>query len=425
MTRLLSVLLGAVALVAVAVAHGGHDSWPQWGGLDRNFQAGDADLATDWDESGPPALWRRPLGDGNSAISVLGRRLFTMHRKGESEAVVALDRRTGETLWERAWPAPTWKDFYDRYGRGPHVTPLVTGDRVYAAGIGGRLVCLEASSGDLIWQRELWETYELDPDGGGPSQLGYSSSPLLHRHMVLAVGGGPGRSVVALHRDTGEIIWSAEDLQPGFASPLLIQVGERRQLVVFGADRLIGLDPDTGRRLWQQAHETAYRVNASMPLWDGKSTLFVSSAYDTGSRALRLTDGGDGPRAEEIWSSREVKIHHQTSVLIDGRIYASSGDFGPTFLTAVDPSDGTVLFRQRGFAKANLVAVGGDLLILDEDGVLALGTAGREGIDVRARAQVFESRSWTVPTLVGTTLYARDRKEIAAFDLSPPERPEG
>lgn len=412
-------LLLAVALAGLAGAHLSADSWPQWGGHHRNFQAAPVELSSDWGEAGPPVLWRRPLGDGNSAISTHGRRLFTMYRNGDSEVAVALDRRTGKTIWERSWPAPTWEDFLDQYGLGPHVTPLVTGDRVYTAGIAGRLVSLEAATGELLWERDLWETYELDPNNGGPSQLGYSSSPLLHRHMVLAVGGGAGRSVVALHRDSGETIWAVEDLEPGFASPILITVGDQKQLVVFAADQVLGLDPETGRRLWQVPHRTAYRVNASTPLWDGESTLFVSSAYDSGSRAIRITTDGESSKAEELWVSREVEVHHQTSVLVDGRIYTSSGDFGPAFLTALDPADGRLLFRERGFAKANLLAVGTDLVILDEDGVLALAGAGASGLDVRARAQIFKSRSWTVPSLVGTTLYARDRKEIAAFDLLP------
>lgn len=408
-------------LAALVGAHQGSDSWPQWGGHHRDFQAAAVELSSEWGDDGPPVVWRRPLGDGNSAISVLGRRLFTMYRQDGNEVAVALDRRSGATLWERSWPAPTWEGFLHQYGLGPHVTPLVTGDRVYTVGIGGRLVCLEASTGEVVWQHELWESYKLDPNRGGPSQLGYSSSPLLYRHMVIAVGGGPGRSVVALHRDTGELVWASEDVQPGFASPLLIHVGERRHLVVFAADRVLGLDPENGERLWKIDHNTSYRVNASTPLWDGDDTLFVSSAYDSGSRAIRVTADGATSRTEEIWSSREVKVHHQTSVIVDGRIYASSGDFGPAFLTAVDPDSGKVFFRERGFAKANLVAAGSNLLILDEDGVLALAAAGPEGLEIRARSQVFESRSWTVPTLVGTTLYARDRKEIAAFDLAPVE----
>lgn len=413
----------ALSLAALAAAHMDHNSWPQWGGANHDFQAHAAELASDWGEDGPPELWRRELGDGNSGISVKGRRLFTMYRRGNDEVVVALDRKTGETLWERAWGAETWEDFYTEYGLGPHVTPLVTGDRVYAAGIAGRLVCLDAATGDEVWQRDLWEGYELRPNDAGPAQLGYSSSPLLHRHMVIAAGGANERSVLAIHRDTGETVWEATGFEPSFASPILIDVGGQLQVVLFAVDAVYGLDADTGARLWEHEHKTAYKVNATTPVWDGESLLFLSSAYDSGSRVLRLTRADGKTRVEQLWASREVEVHHQTSVLIDGRIYASSGDFGPAFLTAVDPASGELLFRERGFAKANLLAVGDDLLILDEDGVLALGAAGADGVDVRARAQVFDSRSWTVPTLVGTTLYARDRKEIVAFDLSPRKSP--
>ncbi len=416
---LIVISLALLSIAAVAVAHLDHDSWPQWGGQNRDFQAHAVDLSADWGEDGPPVLWRRALGDGNSAISVKGRRLYTMYRRGDAEVVVAMDRKTGETLWERSWQAETWKNFFDQYGLGPHVTPLATGDRVCTAGIAAKFVCLEAGTGEVIWQRDLWQGYELDPDNGGPAQLGYTASPLLYRHMILTLGGGSGGSVIALHIDTGETVWSAGDFEPSFASPILITVGDQRQLVVFAVDRVFGLDPENGARLWEFEHKTAYKVNAATPVWDGESILFISSAYDSGSRALRITRAGEATRVEQLWASREIQVHHQTSVLIDGLIYASSGDFGPTFLTTLDPADGSLLARERGFAKANLLAVGRDILILDEDGTLALGTARPDGITIRAQAQVFETRSWTVPTLVGTTLFARDRKEVVAFDLEP------
>ncbi len=412
----IAALLGS----ALAIAHLDHNSWPQWGGHEGNFQAHPVELSDKWGDDGPPVVWRRELGDGNSAISVKGRRLFTMYRRGEEEVAVALHRATGETLWEQAWRAEPWKNFLKDYGLGPHVTPLVTGDRVFTVGISGKLVALEANTGDILWAYNLWQGYTLDPDAGGPQQLGYSASPVLHRHMVIAVGGASSRAVVALDIDSGKPIWTAQGFEPSFASPTLITVGDQLQLVVFASDRVVGLDPETGKQLWEFEHRTPYNVNASTPLWDGEDLLFISSAYDAGSRALRIRQVEGKTQVEEAWSSRKIEVHHQTSVLIDGRIYASSGDFGPAFLTAINPADGSLLFRDRGFAKANLLAVGHLLLILDEDGNLALGAAGAEGIDIRARTQLFKSRAWTVPTLVGTTLYARDRHEIVAVELAPP-----
>jgi hypothetical protein len=76
-----------------------------------------------------------------------------------------------------------------------------------------------------------------------------------------------------------------------------------------------------------------------------------------------------------------------------------------------------MLWRDRSVARSTLVAVGRRLIILDEDGKLTLATPGAEGLVVHGQAQVFNGRSWTAPSLVGTTLYARDRREIVALDL--------
>lgn len=410
-TALVCLLLATTAVSAEP------SSWPQWGGPERDFQVTGAELAG-WGEDGPKVLWRRELGDGNSAIAVVGDRLFTMYRKDDREHVTALDRRTGATVWVHSWAArPIWETFYADFGYGPHVTPLVADGRLYAAGMAGRLVCLDAADGSEIWSRELWQGVDLASRKFGPLQLGYAASPLLHDGRLIVIGGSPEAAVLALDPATGASLWTASGLEPAFASPIVIDLDGSEQIVVFVADEIAGLDPATGAVLWRAEHETDYYVNASTPIWDGDDTLFVSSAYGSGSRALRLRRTEEGVEVDELWASRQVQVHHQSAVLIDGTVYASSGDFGPAFLKTVRLADGEVLSQERGFAKANLIAAGERLVILDEDGDLALATATPEGPKIEARAKVFESRSWTVPTLVGSTLYARDREEIVAFDL--------
>ena len=100
------------------------------------------------------------------------------------------------------------------------------------------------------------------------------------------------------------------------------------------------------------------------------------------------------------------------------RVYASSGDFGSAPVAAVDITTGDIVWRDRAVARSSLIAVGSQLLILDEDGTLMLATPGPDGLQVRRTHQVFSGRAWTPPTLIGTRLFLRDRKEIVALDLS-------
>lgn len=160
-----------------------------------------------------------------------------------------------------------------------------------------------------------------------------------------------------------------------------------------------------------------YGANLSTPAWDGRDTLLCSAAYDSGSRAVKLTieDGKIVPK--ELWCSNKMRVHHGNIIVRDGHAYASSGDFGPAFFVCADLATGELAWRERGFAKATSVYGGGKLIILDQDGNLALTTITPAGLTVHSRCKVAEPTSWAAPTLVGSTLYLRDRQQIMALDL--------
>ncbi|MSR63526.1 MAG: hypothetical protein EXS08_13875 [Planctomycetes bacterium] len=101
-------------------------------------------------------------------------------------------------------------------------------------------------------------------------------------------------------------------------------------------------------------------------------------------------------------------------------LYGSTG-YDPFLVTAIHAATGKVAWQQGGFSPANLVAADGKLLLLDYDGVLALGTAGPEGFRVHSKASVLEAQAFTPPAVSGQTLYLRDQKRILAIDLGKPD----
>jgi len=393
-------------------------AWPQWGGPHRNFMSDVTGLARSWPEAGPPQLWKRELGEGHSSIVVDEGRLYTMYRLwAEEEAVVALDAATGKTIWELRYPSPPL-DF--SFGAGPHSTPLIVGDRLFTAGTNKEIFALRKRTGEVIWSHDLVREF------GAPATLirpavtpGFACSPLAYNNMVIVTAGGPGQSVMAFDQADGTVVWRNGDFLIAPSSPILIDVDGQRQLVVVGGQTVNGLDPDTGVTLWSHAHDTVGDMNITTPVWGEGNLLFVSSAYDGGSRVLRLTRTGDETTIEELWFSRRLRVMFGSTIRLGDYIYGSSGDFGPTFITALNINTGQVAWRERGFARASFLYADGMVILLDEYGTLALAKVSPGGLKVLSWAEIVEPPSWTVPTLAGTTLYLRDRRAIMALDVGP------
>ena len=391
----------------------GSSQWLQWGGPNRNFKVDSAQLKTTWTEEGPGQLWKRQLGEGYSAICVDQGTLYTMFRRGDEDVVTALNADTGKTLWEYAYTSLPWKEFSKQYGPGPHATPLIVGDYIYAIGFRTELTCLDKKNGQKVWSHNLWDEYNAKP-----GDRGYASSPMAYKNLLVVLAGGKDHGVMAFNLKDGQLVWRGQDFINSYSSPIIINVDGQDQLIVFVEGKVASLDPNTGDLLWQHAHNTQYQIHASTPIWGKDNILFISSAYDAGSRALHLSLQNGKTVVEELWYNKKVRVQHGSAVRMGETIYASSGH-GPAFLTAVTVKTGEITTQQRGFGKANLMMAGHQMIILDEAGQLAIVNANPNSFEVLAQAQVLTSRSWTVPTLSGTKLYLRDMKEILALDLSP------
>ncbi len=386
--------------------------WRRWGGPHGDFTVDVTGLADSWPAAGPHVVWRRDLGSGYSAIVVDDGRLFTMYRRRGSEVVIAMDAVDGATLWEYDYSVRLG-DFDTAQGAGPHSSPLVYGDRLFTVGFTGEFHAFDKRTGEVLWSVNLW-----DDLGGTIRPRGYSSSPIEYGGAIILPVGGRGQAVVGFDPEDGSIVWRGGDFDNAHATPIIIDVDGQPQLVALMVDYVAGFDPASGAMLWRHPHRTDYGLNISTPIWGDDNLLFISSAYSGGSRALRLTLENGVTRVEELWFTNQMRVHFGTAIRIGDHLFGANGDFGPSFVTAVDMTDGSILWRDRTFAKASFLLADGKLIVLDEDGVLGLAVVSPAGMQVVARADVFDSRAWTVPTLAGTVLFARDLEEILAIDLS-------
>jgi outer membrane protein assembly factor BamB len=132
---------------------------------------------------------------------------------------------------------------------------------------------------------------------------------------------------------------------------------------------------------------------------------------------LRLARKGQAVSVDEVWASQRVRVHFGNAVRLGNRIYASNGDMGSAPFAAVDASTGETLWRDRAVTRSTLIGVGKDLVILDEDGNLVLATPTDTGLEVKGKVALLGERSWTAPTLSGTTLFVRDRHQVMALEL--------
>lgn len=405
--------LGVWTMMVSGLAAAQSADWSQWGGPHRDFKADAKGLAAAWPETGPRRLWSRDLGDGYSSIVVGKGRLFTMYRKGGQDAIVALAASSGKTIWEYSYDAPFSKEYELEQGPGPRATPLVVGNQVFAVGATGKLHCLDAQTGRLVWGHDLLNEFK-----GTVRVRGYSCSPIAYKNTIIMMVGGPGHALMAFNQKDGAVAWQKHDFKNSPSSPLLINIDGQDQLVAFMFDAVIGVDPNNGELLWSHPHRTDSGLNISMPIWGEGNLLFCSSAYDGGSRVLKLARAGGKTTVQEVWFNRLFRVHYGNCIRVGDYVYGSSGDFGPAPFTAVNVNTGQIMWRNRGLSRATLVAADGRFILLDEDGNLALATPSPEGLKIDSKVELLTSNAWTVPALAGTTLYVRDRKIILALDLS-------
>jgi outer membrane protein assembly factor BamB len=399
MRILLLVLTGSAALYA---------QWPRYGGPRGNFSVEGVSLPAAWPGRGPKQLWKRALGEGYSAVAVDGGTLYTMFRRGQQEVVTALDSASGKTKWEHAYDAPSSGMALEN-GPGPHTTPLIMGDRIFTIGILARMYAFDKNTGKPVWTKDLYKDFP----GSSNFNRGYSPSPIGYKNTIIVKLGGSNHAIVALSPKDGSLVWQKHTFENAPATPIVAEVNGQEQLITQFTEQVVGLNPSNGDLLWQHPHKTDYGLNITPPIVGPDSIVVVTSAYSGGARGVQIK----GNKPAELWKHNRMRVHFTSAILIGDHVYGSSGDFGPSPITAVDVRTGKVAWQDRTFAKANLVRAGDKVVLLDEDGNLGLVTLSPQGMKVLARAQVATNNAWTAPSLAGSTLYVRDRRDIMAFDL--------
>lgn len=184
--------------------------WPQWQGPERNAVSGETNLLQQWPEGGPPLAWRvEGHGGGDSAPAVAGGMLFGLSNRDGKEIVWARSERDGREVWFSSL-GDAIDQRVPQSKEGPGGTPSVDGNRVYAIGMSGRVACLNADDGKVVWQKSL-----IDDFGGTAPMWNFRESPLVDGDKVIFTPGADDAMIVALNKLTGETIWKTQTPSEG------------------------------------------------------------------------------------------------------------------------------------------------------------------------------------------------------------------
>jgi outer membrane protein assembly factor BamB len=400
--RLAGVLLAGWLVMSASAA-----DWPQWRGLERNGISPETGLLDAWPKEGPPQIWKtQGLGQGYAAFAIAQGRVFTQGQRGDHQFVLALDAATGKKLWE----TPTGPAFPQDRGDGPRGTPTFDGERLFAMAGEGTLVSLDARTGGMLWKMNVAEKF-----GGRVPHWGYSESPLVDGSNLIVTPGGPGASIVALDKKTGNLMWKSQSDPAAYSSPIAAEVGGIRQIIVFTSEGVVGLRPNNGALLWRYNRVANRTANIATPIFQN-GFVFVSSAYGTGCALLKLTAEGGTVKATEVYFSREMQNHYSTSVVVGDSAYG----FSNAILTAMNLETGRVAWRDRSVGKGSVTYADGKLYLLSEDGVVGLAEATSVGYREKSRFEIPRGAfpTWTPPVISGGRLYLREQDNLYCFDIS-------
>jgi outer membrane protein assembly factor BamB len=383
--------------------------WTDFRGPRRDGHYAERPIQTNWPSGGLTPLWKEPVGGGYASFAIVRGRAFTIEQRGGEEVAAAYDVATGRELWTNRWTA-AFRELMG--GDGPRATPTWADGLVYVLGAAGELRCLEDATGRVAWRTNI-----LADAGATNLRWGMAAAPLIVDDTVVVLpGGAAGRSVVAYERRTGMPAWSALGDQQAYASPMLVTLAGVRQILVFTASRLMGITPNSGEVLWEYPWTTQYGVNAGQPLVIGDRRVFISTGYGTGAAVVEVSAADGGLFAREIWRNIRMKNQFTSSVLQDGFIYG----LDESILACLDAATGELKWKGGRYGYGQVLLASGHLIVLSEDGDLALVRAIPERHQEVVRFPVLQGKTWNHPAMADGYLLVRNINEMAAFDLRMP-----
>ena len=379
--------------------------WPGFRGPTRDSIVPGVRIATDWGKSPPVELWRQPIGPGWSSFAVRGDLLYTQEQRGDDEVVSCYNLTTGAPVWRHGDAVRFWES---NAGAGPRATPTLSNSRVYTFGATGILNALDAGSGALVWSRNTAaDTGEEIP------HWGFASSPLVVGDIVVVAASG---RLAAYDVATGLPRWLGPEAGAGYSSPQLVTIDGVDQILLLRGARSTSVAPTDGAVLWEHRWQPGVSIVQPALAADGDVLVAGSDAMGgIGIRRIAVARGPAGWTLAERWTSSGLKPYFNDYVVHEGHAFGFDG----SILACIDLEDGKRKWKGGRYGHGQLVLLPDQdlLLVLSEEGELALVGATPDRFEELARFSAIEGKTWNHPALAGDVLLARNGQEMAAFRL--------
>jgi outer membrane protein assembly factor BamB len=384
--------------------------WPGFRGPGRDGVVRGVRIETDWSRKPPSQLWRRPIGPGWSSFAVRGDLVFTQEQRGDDEVVSAYSLRSGEPVWRHR---DAVRFYESNGGAGPRGTPTISGGRIYTLGATGVVNALDARDGSVIWSRNAaTDTSVTVPDWG------VASSPLVIDDVVVVAVSG---RLAGYDISTGNLRWLGPAGGGGYSSPHLMTIDGVPQILLLRGSRTISVAPVDGAVLWEHTWQPGVGIVQPGLAPNGDVLIAIADVMGgLGIRRLSVARGSTGWTVAERWTSRGLKPYFNDFVVHKGHAFGFDG----SILSCIDLNDGNRKWKGGRFGHGQLVLLSDQdlLLVLSEEGELALVSATSDKFTEVARLPAIEGKTWNHPVLVDDVLLVRNAQEMAAFRLSPPGR---
>ena len=382
-------------------------SWPGFRGARRDGVIRGARIDTNWAANPPMALWRKPIGPGWSSFAVQGDVIYTQEQRGEHELVSAYRLSTGDPVWRHQ---DAVRFYESNGGAGPRATPTLSNGRLYSHGATGIVNALDAATGRLIWSRNA----STDTGATMPG-WGFTSSPLVVGDRVIVASSG---RLVAYDAGTGDPRWTRATVGGGYSSPHLATIqGVEQVLMLSGGGGATGVNPADGAVLWQQPWADGVAIVQPATIDNGDVIVAGGDMMGgIGLRRLALTKNAGGWSVQERWTSRGLKPYFNDFVIHEGHAYGFDG----AILSCINLQSGERTWKGGRYGAGQMVLIPGQdmLLVLSEDGELALVSATPGKFTEVAKMPALDGKTWNHPVVVGDVLLVRNGQEMIAFRLA-------